>query len=86
MVRLRGVRSAPARAAEVGLALAIDGAARHFRGIVRTLMPAALVERGLGVVRLHGVAGRVDARGGRFTIESPAGGGTQLLVELPCGS
>jgi Signal transduction histidine kinase len=37
-------------------------------------------------VGLHGLADRVDALGGRFTIESPAGGGTHLLVELPCGS
>ncbi len=39
-----------------------------------------------GGVGLHGLADRVDALGGRFTIESPAGGGTRLLVELPCGS
>jgi signal transduction histidine kinase len=35
---------------------------------------------------LYGLADRVDALGGRFTLESPAGGGTRLLVELPCGS
>ncbi|PRY50243.1 histidine kinase/DNA gyrase B/HSP90-like ATPase [Geodermatophilus tzadiensis] len=148
------------------LRVGIDGAARHLRGIVHALMPAALVERGLtaaiedlvdrvplptrlavaevdgrlpatvertayfvvaealtnavkhaaadtltvtlehaatrlvigvtddgvggatpeGGVGLHGLADRVDALGGRFTIESPAGGGTHLLVELPCGS
>ncbi len=35
---------------------------------------------------LHGLADRVDALGGRFILHSPAGGGTQLRVELPCGS
>ncbi|MGR7027169.1 ATP-binding protein [Geodermatophilus sp. URMC 62] len=39
-----------------------------------------------GGVGLHGLADRVDALGGRFTLESPAGGGTRLRVELPCGS
>lgn len=39
-----------------------------------------------GGVGLHGLADRVDALGGRFSIESPAGEGTHLLVELPCGS
>ncbi|GAB3197672.1 hypothetical protein GCM10027261_23490 [Geodermatophilus arenarius] len=148
------------------LRVGIDGAARHLRGIVHALMPAALVERGLtaaiedlvdrvplptrlavaevdgrlpatvertayfvvaealtnavkhaaaatltvtlehaparlvigvtddgvggatqeGGVGLRGLADRVDALGGRFTVDSPAGGGTRLLVELPCGS
>ncbi len=39
-----------------------------------------------GGVGLHGLADRVDALGGRFTLESPAGRGTRLRVELPCGS
>jgi signal transduction histidine kinase len=148
------------------LRIGIDGAARHLRGIVHALMPAALVEQGLtaaiedlvdrmplptrlavaevdgrlpatvertayfvvaealtnavkhaaadtltvtlareptrlligvaddgvggatpeGGVGLHGLADRVDALGGRFTLESPAGRGTRLRVELPCGS
>ena len=148
------------------LRVGIDGAARHLRGVVHALMPAALVERGLtaaiedlvdrmplptrlavaeidgrlpatvertayfvvaealtnavkharaekvtvtleraptrlvigvtddgvggatqeGGAGLHGLADRVDALGGRFAVDSPAGGGTRLLVELPCGS
>ena len=39
-----------------------------------------------GGVGLHGLADRVDALGGRFTLESPVGRGTRLRVELPCGS
>jgi signal transduction histidine kinase len=144
----------------------IDGAARHLRELVHTVMPAGLVERGLSAaiedlvdrmplptrldlgeldarlpatvettayfvvaealanavkhagadtltvtveqaptrlvigvaddgvggatqsdgLGLRGLADRVDALGGRLSIDSPAGGGTQLLVELPCGS
>ncbi|MPY93921.1 MAG: sensor histidine kinase [Acidimicrobiia bacterium] len=37
-------------------------------------------------VGLRGLADRVDAVGGQLTIDSPLGRGTQLLVELPCGS
>jgi len=35
---------------------------------------------------LQGLADRVAAVGGRFTITSPAGGGTTLIAELPCAS
>jgi signal transduction histidine kinase len=38
---------------------------------------------GLG---LPGLADRVDALGGRLRIESPPGGGTHIVAELPCGS
>jgi len=34
---------------------------------------------------LQGLGDRVDALGGRLEIDSPAGGGTRLVVELPCG-
>lgn len=37
--------------------------------------------RGLG-----GLTDRVDAVGGRLSIDSPAGRGTRLVAELPCGS
>lgn len=37
-------------------------------------------------VGLRGLADRVDALGGQLVIDSPSGRGTQLLVELPCGS
>jgi len=32
---------------------------------------------------LKGIADRVEALGGRFLVESPAGGGTRLLAEIP---
>ncbi len=40
-------------------------------------------ERGSG---LRGLADRVEALGGRLRIWTPAGGGTRVLAELPCGS
>jgi signal transduction histidine kinase len=35
---------------------------------------------------LSGLADRVEALGGRLRIESPAGGGTKVLAEIPCAS
>jgi signal transduction histidine kinase len=35
---------------------------------------------------LRGLADRVSAFGGRFTVDSPPGEGTVLRAELPCGS
>jgi signal transduction histidine kinase len=35
---------------------------------------------------LRGLADRVEAQGGRLTVESPPGGGTRVLGEIPCGS
>ncbi len=34
---------------------------------------------------LEGVADRIEALGGRFFVESPSGGGTRLLAEIPVG-
>ena len=34
---------------------------------------------------LRGLADRVEAHGGRLRIWSPAGGGTRLRAEMPCG-
>jgi signal transduction histidine kinase len=42
----------------------------------------AVAERGSG---LRGLADRVEALGGRFALESPAGAGTTLRAEIPCG-
>jgi signal transduction histidine kinase len=42
----------------------------------------AQTERGSG---LRGLADRVEAHGGRLRVWSPAGGGTRLRAELPCG-
>jgi signal transduction histidine kinase len=33
---------------------------------------------------LRGLADRVEARGGRFSVDSPSGGGTRIRAELPC--
>jgi signal transduction histidine kinase len=35
---------------------------------------------------LKGLADRVEALGGRFRVESPAGGGTRLLAEIPAAA
>lgn len=43
----------------------------------------ASIENGTG---LKGLADRVDALGGTFVVTSPVGGGTEVRVELPCGS
>ncbi|MBS1885390.1 MAG: sensor histidine kinase, partial [Actinobacteria bacterium] len=34
---------------------------------------------------LRGLADRIDALSGRLTVESPPGGGTRILAEVPCG-
>ena len=34
---------------------------------------------------LRGLADRVEALGGRFTVSSPLGRGTTLRAEIPCG-
>jgi signal transduction histidine kinase len=34
---------------------------------------------------LRGLADRVEALGGRLRVWSPAGGGTRLRAEIPCG-
>jgi signal transduction histidine kinase len=35
---------------------------------------------------LRGLADRVEAHGGRLRVESPPGGGTRVVGELPCES
>jgi signal transduction histidine kinase len=35
---------------------------------------------------LRGIADRIEARGGRLTVESPPGGGTRVVAEIPCAS
>jgi len=34
---------------------------------------------------LRGLADRVEALGGRLAVDSPPGGGTRVIAELPCG-
>ena len=43
----------------------------------------AAVNGGTG---LRGLVDRVEARGGRLSIESPVGGGTRVIGEIPCAS
>jgi signal transduction histidine kinase len=67
-------------AAEVGVRLdRIDG-----------ILRIEIVDDGVGGATqggrgLRGVADRVDAFGGRFTLDSPPGGGTRVVAEVPCG-
>jgi signal transduction histidine kinase len=35
---------------------------------------------------LRGLADRVEALGGRLSVQSPPGEGTRLRAEIPCGS
>ena len=37
-------------------------------------------------IGLSGLADRVEARGGRFWLDSPGGGGTRITAEIPCAS
>jgi signal transduction histidine kinase len=79
-----GLTNAVKHAAADTLTVTLEhGPTRLVIGVSDDGVGGASREGGAG---LHGLADRVDALGGRFTIESPAGGGTQLLVELPCGS
>lgn len=39
-----------------------------------------------GIGGIRGITDRLDAVGGRLTLDSPPGGGTRLLAEVPCGS
>ena len=62
--------------------------ARRRNGIVEIVVEdngigGARVEQGSG---LRGLADRVEALGGRLTIDSPSGGGTRIVGEIPCAS
>ena len=37
-----------------------------------------------GGTGLRGLADRVEAQGGRLVVESPPGGGTRIMGEIPC--
>jgi hypothetical protein len=39
-----------------------------------------------GGTGLRGLADRVDVLGGRLLVDSPPGGGTRIVAEVPCGS
>jgi signal transduction histidine kinase len=40
----------------------------------------------LGGTGMRGMADRVDVLGGSLRIDSPPGGGTRVVAEMPCGS
>ena len=56
------------------------------------LLAVEIADDGVGGARplensgLSGLADRVEALGGHLQVESPAGGGTRLLAEIPCES
>ena len=56
------------------------------------LLVVAVEDDGVGGARpaggsgLSGLADRVEALGGRLVVESPAGGGTRVVGEIPCAS
>lgn len=52
----------------------VDGAAAGVGGIQ------------MGGTGLPGLADRVDVLGGRLTVDSPPGGGTRIVAEVPCAS
>ena len=68
-------------------------------GARRVVVHATTGERGLAIAvvddgiggadqageGLRGLADRVEALGGRLTLDSPAGGGTRLRAEIPLG-
>ena len=39
-----------------------------------------------GGTGLRGLVDRIEARGGRLTVDSPLGGGTRVVGEIPCAS
>ncbi len=70
-----------AQASSAGVRLWVEGD----RLVVQTVddgVGGADTERGSG---LRGLADRVEALGGRLLVWSPAGGGTRLRAEIPCG-
>lgn len=82
------------------LAEALGNAVKHAGASALTVrlsradhtLTLAVDDNGVGGARpadglgLPGLADRVDALGGRLRIDSPAGHGTHILVELPCVS
>ena len=66
--------------------MSVDVAARgrlvvdRGRSTTASAAPTPSAARGL-----RGLADRVEALGGRLRVWSPAGGGTRLRAEIPCG-
>lgn len=75
------------QATEVWVAVGCDGPGAG-RGVVRATVAddgvgGATPERGSGLI---GLVDRVEALGGRFRLDSPAGRGTRIAIELPLGT
>jgi signal transduction histidine kinase/DNA-binding NarL/FixJ family response regulator len=69
------------RGSEISVTVGSD-AARVRATVADDGVGGALLGRSSG---LTGLVDRVEALGGRFTLESPAGRGTTILIELPLG-
>lgn len=96
----RMLAPATARSAYLILAEALTNAVKHSGArtvrveLARTddVLRVRVTDDGRGGARLEdgsglkGLADRVDALGGSFELVSPSGAGTELRVELPCGS
>jgi signal transduction histidine kinase len=54
--------------------------------LVVTILDDGAGDADSGGVGLAGLADRVEARGGRFWVDSPTGGGTRITAEIPCAS
>ncbi len=61
--------------------LASDGGQRLTIEVADDGIGGATTASGSG---LRGLADRVEALGGRFTVSSPSGRGTTLRAEIPC--
>jgi glucose-6-phosphate-specific signal transduction histidine kinase len=73
------------QATEVWVAVGCDGPGAG-RGVVLATVAGvggATPERGSGLI---GLVDRVEALGGRFRLDSPAGRGTKIAIELPLGT
>lgn len=69
------------RAAQVHVRAVVDGGRLRVE-VSDDGVGGALATRGSG---LEGLIDRVEALGGRLSVTSPAGRGTAILAELPCG-
>ena len=69
-----------ARATEASVAVRSDGRPRHDRDQPTTASAAPTRTRS----GLRGLGDRVAALEGSLAVESPPGGGTRLVAELPC--
>ena len=69
------------RASLVEITAVVEGS-----NLVVTILDDGAGEADPGGGGLRGLADRVEARGGRLWVDSPAGGGTRITAEIPCES